>query len=405
MSHVIITGDGKGERQSNGLQRTPSRGQHAAGTGRTTNIRTGRYPVGGVKDNTGGVVQKPYSFDVSAGAIRVAQSMAEQDYFGVGEGDRTSAVEEEVLGAETVNREKSDGDGKSASQSSASGTQAGGVWKYADKNSAQLTPEEEAALAEAEQEEDKKDAFGYDEDTIEYMERLLESMRESREKNAKNQQNTKKRLNYNFRKVSGSIMRAKTVMQAGNALSSANSSLSSLRRKYASGKYNDKEMEAAVQHAKKMIRTARKKMNNLKREQQEQSLDDAVEGSKRLDNKKEQMAERNRSIANDVKREQELILLEKNLKRIREQKKNVRRKDEFNDLLNADLEYLKRQIQLMKQEQNQSSSSSYSYNGSSDSATAETAGAQTVPTQQTAAPSAAEVAGAAQTASGFSTVI
>lgn len=47
--------------------------------------------------------------------------------------------------------------------------------------------------------------------------------------------------------------------QASNALTSANSALSALRRKSASGQYNDDELQIAINHAKKMVRVARKK--------------------------------------------------------------------------------------------------------------------------------------------------
>ncbi len=403
MSHVIITGGGKGERQGNGLQRTSTDRKQTAGPGKTGSTTAGRKQTAGAATgyDTGKAGREAYCFDVSTGARRVAQSMAEQNYFSADE--KYGATEPAVQD-----------DPRAAARSGANASN-GNEGYYADRYGNKLpadvglTPEEKAALEaaaleeEAAEEDKSGKTYGYDESSIEYMERLLERIKESREKNQKAQKNVKKRLNYNFRKVSGSILRAKTVMQAGNALSSANASLSNLRRKSASDKYNSKEIEAAIQHAKKMVRTARKKVINLKTESREQSLDDTVEHNKSLDNRKEQMAERHKSIANDVKREQELVLLEKALKRIREQKKNVRRRDEANDLLNADMEYLKRQIQLMKQEQNESDSSSgYTYDTSSSEALAAPAA---VPTETTAGPSAAEVAGAAQTEAGFTAVI
>lgn len=408
MSHVIITGGGKGERQGNGLQRTSTDRKQTAGPGKTGSTTAGRTQMAGAATgyDIGKAGREAYCFDVSSGARRVAQSMAEQHYFEAdekyGAAEATGKGEVPVVPGDPKGAVRSDAN-------AANGTSGYYADRYGNKLPANvgLTPEEEAALEaaleeEAAEEDKSGKTYGYDESSIEYMERLLERIKESREKNQKAQKNVKKRLNYNFRKVSGSILRAKTVMQAGNALSSANASLSSLRRKSSSDKYNSKEIEAAIQHAKKMVRTARKKVINLKTESREQSLDDTVEHNKSLDNRKEQMAERHKSIANNVKREQELVLLEKALKRIREQKKNVRRRDEAQDLLNADMEYLKRQIQMIRQEQSESGSSGYTYDTSSSEAVAAPV---TVPTDNTAAPSAAEVAGAAQSEAGFTAVV
>lgn len=104
------------------------------------------------------------------------------------------------------------------------------------------------------------------------MERLLESMRKSRENISKTNANAKKTLTYNYRKVSGAIMRAKTRIQAGNALASAKSELSGLKRKAGSGQYKDEELQIAINHANKMIRTARRKMSHLKLEEMQKRV-------------------------------------------------------------------------------------------------------------------------------------
>ena len=114
----------------------------------------------------------------------------------------------------------------------------------------------------------------YNQSAIEYSMQLLERLKESRQNSkSTNTKTTKQPVNYSFRKVSAAIARAKNVNQASNALTSANSALSALRRKSASGQYNDDELQIAINHAKKMVRVARKKVQNIRRESQMESDD------------------------------------------------------------------------------------------------------------------------------------
>lgn len=84
----------------------------------------------------------------------------------------------------------------------------------------------------------------YNQSAIEYSMQLLERLKESRQNSkSTNTKTTKQPVNYSFRKVSAAIARAKNVNQASNALTSANSALSALRRKSASGQYNDDELQ------------------------------------------------------------------------------------------------------------------------------------------------------------------
>lgn len=236
-------------------------------------------------------------------------------------------------------------------------------WLYGEENSlytgqaeaAKTKADVEALQEETEESENAEEtektvtSGGISTESIEYMERLLESMKESR-RNASQKRSAKKALNYNYRKVSTAIMRAKSVSQAGNALTSAKATLSNLRRKSGSSQYNSNELGIAINHARKMVRTARKKLQNMKVEERQRKQDGHIENNRERENNTIQRIQKGDHTAENSKREKELLLLKKKLKQSRDQKKNAHRRDESNELLNADMEYLKRKIELMRQE-------------------------------------------------------
>ena len=76
-----------------------------------------------------------------------------------------------------------------------------------------------------------------------------------------------KRLQYNFKYVSTRILMSKTSESAGKALATAQSNIGALYRKLKLGIFNEKEVELALLHAKKLERTARKKLKHLQEEE------------------------------------------------------------------------------------------------------------------------------------------
>lgn len=137
--------------------------------------------------------------------------------------------------------------------------------------------------------------------------------------------------------------------QASNALTSANSALSALRRKSASGQYNDDELQIAINHAKKMVRVARKKVQNIRRESQMESDDKGTVHRKQ--NETGQKIVRRRKQADEKEDAlQELQLLKKQMKTRREQEKYSHRRHEGQNLMSADMEYLQKMIRLLKNE-------------------------------------------------------
>ena len=188
--------------------------------------------------------------------------------------------------------------------------------------------------------EDVEDEKTEEEKELESLQKMVERMRESR-KNQKKEK-AKKRLNYTHRRISGKISSAKTVNQASRAVSSANTNLSLLRRKSASGQYDESELEIAIIHAKKMVRVAKKKLKNVKNEAQITTQDNRVVSVKELKAQKI-LIKRKRDEA-----EEEIEDLREELEKIRKQYKLSNRRDEDMELLDADMEYLRKKVALMK---------------------------------------------------------
>lgn len=148
-------------------------------------------------------------------------------------------------------------------------------------------------------------------------------------------------------------MRAKTRIQAGNALSSAKSELASLKRKAGSGQYKDEEIQIAVNHANKMIRAARKKVANMKLEEMHKQHDDGtVRGRKQKTEAIKKTKAVRENTSEKAKLDKQMELMKKRLKQLSEAEKNGHRRSENYELLQADMEYLKKMIDLMRHEQN-----------------------------------------------------
>ena len=191
------------------------------------------------------------------------------------------------------------------------------------------------------------------ESDLSYLENMLKRLQESRKNASKNKTNTKKALSYSYRRVSAAIMRAKTQIQAGNALSSAKSELASLKRKAGSGQYKDEEIQIAVNHANKMIRAARKKVANMKLEEMHKQHDDGtVRGRKQKTEAIKKTKPVRENTSEKAKLDKQMELMKKRLKQLSEAEKNGHRRSENYDLLQADMEYLKKKIDLMRHEQN-----------------------------------------------------
>ena len=363
MKQGMITGnmDGSYRRgRTTVTGQSKSRRTSAEKNGRTASTGKANGKQGAVDRR--GIYDENVQYDVSEGRSRVAQILSRQQNMYSYEGD--SCVTDQGAGAsEDAVPEKGQMPDRANEKTS---VKAGNV-----------TAEQTAAESDAE--DDEKDASGnadmrgYSESDIEYMERLLESMRKSRENISKTNANAKKTLTYNYRKVSGAIMRAKTRIQAGNALASAKSELSGLKRKAGSGQYKDEELQIAINHANKMIRTARRKISHLKLEEmQKKSDNDTVQSKERKNEniKKQEHVQNSTAVKADL--DQQVLQLKKRLKQITKAEKNGHRRSENYDLLQADMEYLKRKIDLLRQDQSGQSSDIAQQNGMESAAGTDT---------------------------------
>lgn len=177
--------------------------------------------------------------------------------------------------------------------------------------------DEEIALLEEEEKKKSSRSYGFNESDIDHMNSLLESMKKARERNKANNEKkakAKKSLKYQFKRISATISKAKSVAQAGNAVYTAKSALVSIRRKGASGKYDRNEIAMAETHARKMVRIAKVKLAHMKQE----------EASEQYGSKDEISVE------------------------FRKLVKKTHRKEEDMELLKADMDYLKAQIKYIK---------------------------------------------------------
>lgn len=84
---------------------------------------------------------------------------------------------------------------------------------------------------------------------------------------SKSSSKKKKKLNYNYREISGELMRARTSTNARMVRTRAFSKVATLHRKLRSGEYNEREVEKAIIHAEQIARVARKKVKHLQEEE------------------------------------------------------------------------------------------------------------------------------------------
>lgn len=201
-----------------------------------------------------------------------------------------------------------------------------------------------------EEEEEKKKGFGEVDEMqrqLDSLKKMLDRIREQREKARKKDKNkAKKRVNYSYSRISNVISRAKSSTQASAALSTASSNLSMVKRMSATGQYNKNDIELALAHAQRMVRTARKKYTNIKFEVQMKSRNKAKES-----HKKQQVAQVHRP-KRKHKAQKELERLKTQLKTQESQEKNRNRRTENMELMMADMQYIRRKIQLLKSETN-----------------------------------------------------
>lgn len=187
-----------------------------------------------------------------------------------------------------------------------------------------------------------------------------------------------KKLNYNYREVSGRILRAKTSVSARQVVAHARTMVAVLRRRYGCGEYNDRDLDIAIIHAEKMVRIAKKKLKNLKSEELAQRTSEAEKVTEELEAENQTETDETQPKSGEMDREelrkmirrmeQELqeLMAEDGMDELtqecfggggrmsEEELKQVKKKhrcDEMRRIVEADMKYLKAMFQRMTEEQ------------------------------------------------------
>lgn len=193
-----------------------------------------------------------------------------------------------------------------------------------------------------------------------------------------------KKLGYKQRRISTMITQATTSGNARQVLASAKTETVNLRRKLVSGQYNDREVRAAIRHAERMERVAKKRMKHLQqeeyiekhgggtwqtgldeegREENSQELE-ASEFAEMSAEELEELMQELQEEMGELAQEQELELMEM-IQTVNtdmdpqelEQLKKKHRADEMREIVEADMKYLRALFSQLEKERQESISS------------------------------------------------
>lgn len=225
----------------------------------------------------------------------------------------------------------------------------------------------------------------------------------------------KKRLPYNYKKISNQILQSKTPDSAQQTVGRARRMVASLKRKLRSSEYDDTELKNAIIHAEKMVRIAKKRKKHIDEEERAKRTgaynEDAVNEKEESVSENEEAAREQEARANEEK----LRKLEQELKELMEETmeetveetmsdalkeladgligaahthmdkedverlKKRHRNDELREIIEADMKYLKALFEQMAKEKQaamsgQSSSAASADSGNSGSVSLELGG-------------------------------
>ena len=199
----------------------------------------------------------------------------------------------------------------------------------------------------------------------------------------------KKRLPYNFRKISNQIVMSKTSNSARSAMSSARRVTLLLKEKLRFSDYDDEELKAAIIHARKMERIAKKRVKNMEAEERAAQsgfyileLEEETSESERTEKKQQEEAGLDQEELERMMRELE-SLMEESMEELEdaaglddfmdgmmcvvqkdmdpedlEQLKRKHRAEEMQEIMEADMKYLKALFNRLEREKRQGSSGS-----------------------------------------------
>lgn len=201
----------------------------------------------------------------------------------------------------------------------------------------------------------------------------------------------KKRLGYNFKKISNRIMTSKTSNNAGKVVREARGSLVALLMKQQSGDYDEQELKHAITHARAMERIAKKRRKHMEEEERAKNagaslVEEEAEIAEEEGEEEERQQEEVELSSEELERlSQELEqLMEESMQAMREladqlmsaswekmdaddieNMKKRHRADELRDILEADMKYLKALFDRLSKEKQANASGANSFRSDS----------------------------------------
>lgn len=154
----------------------------------------------------------------------------------------------------------------------------------------------------------------------------------------------KKNLNYNRREVSSQVLRANKLGSAARALATARTKVATLRRSVGTGQYDENELRIAIAHAESIVKTAKKKLGNLKEEQLKEKRVSREKQTNTLKNrvKKQRVRAKRQQIKRELSTERQQTERQMRAKELRvKQLRRRHRGEELADVAEADLKYIK----------------------------------------------------------------
>ena len=212
----------------------------------------------------------------------------------------------------------------------------------------------------------------------------------------------KKKLTYNFKKISNKIMSSKTSSHASKAVREARSELVKLLMKQKSGDYDDKAVTDAITHARSIERVAKKHRKHIEEEERAQRTHSGIieeeenfedEEVEETEEAQQQQAKEQQEQAERTARELEQLTqeIEQMIRESEEQMneladelmssasfehmddddienmKKRHRAEELRDIMEADMKYLKALFDRLSKEKQANESGAASYTASDSS--------------------------------------
>lgn len=196
--------------------------------------------------------------------------------------------------------------------------------------------------------------------------------------------NKKKKLNYNYREISGQLMRAVTSVGARVVMVRAFQKVGTLYRHLRSGNYNEREVERAIAHAEQIAVVAKKRMKHLQEEERlkkggpcEAEMEEEAEEAKtqkpementegaELDSEEiERLMEELEATLEEIERMEQMGELEEAATGLQEDMdpedlkllKKKHRSKELKEIMEADMKYLKALFHQLEKERREGAS-------------------------------------------------